>query len=74
MIVKRNRPKKSTGVRAIIRRNRPAVGNAPRKIVRRSGGGGGVIGGRPPRGPRFRLPGILSWRPSKGLIAFASLA
>lgn len=75
MIVKRNRPKKTAGVRAIIRRNRPAVGNAPRKIVRRSGsGGGGVIGGGPPRGRRFRLPGFLFWRPSKGLIAFASIA
>lgn len=74
MIVKRNRPKKTAGVRAIVRRTRPAVGVGSRKIVRRGGGGGGVIGGSPPRGPRFRLPGFLFWRPSKGLLVFASLA
>lgn len=74
MIVKRNRPKKPIGVRAIVRRTRPAVGAGPRNIVRRSGGGGGVIGGGPPSRRRFRLPGFLFWRPSKGLVVFASMA
>ncbi len=69
MIVKRNRPKKTAGGRAIIRRSRPTVGAAPRAIIRRSSG---VIGGNGPRGPRFRRPASLSWRPSKGLLVLAS--
>jgi cell division protein FtsQ len=70
MIVKRNRPKKDSGARAIVKRSRPSVGVSQRKIVRRSGG---VIGSNGPRGPRIRKPAILSWRPSRGLIALAAL-
>ena len=70
MIIRRNRPKKNAGVRAIIKRSRPAVGTSPRKIVRRNHG---VIGSNGPRGPRFRKPPTLSWRPSRGFVLLAAL-
>jgi cell division protein FtsQ len=72
MIIKRNRPPKDRRVRAIVKRNRPSVGvPGPRMIVRRSRG---VIGRRPPRGPRgprFAWPSF-SWRPSKALLLLST--
>lgn len=71
MIVKRNRPKKPNAMRAIVRRSRPTVGSAPRKVVRRGGDSGVVIGaGR--QGPRFRMPGVLAWRPSRGFFVLSA--
>ncbi|MEO8541753.1 MAG: FtsQ-type POTRA domain-containing protein [bacterium] len=74
MIVKRNRPPKNSTVRRIIKRQRPSVGEPiNHTIVKRNRG---VVGGKPPRGPRgprFRLPRF-GWRPSKGLFTFAMAA
>jgi cell division protein FtsQ len=68
MIVKRNRPPKESGVRRIVKRQRPVVGEArANTIIKRTRG---VVGGKPPRGPRgprFHLPSF-HWRPSKGLL------
>lgn len=73
MIVKRNRPKKDSAVRRIIKRQRPSVGESiNHTIVKRNRG---VVGSRPPRGPRgprFHFPRF-GWRPSKGLFVAATV-
>lgn len=72
MIVKRNRPRKASAVRRIIKRQRPNVGESVNHtIVKRNRG---VVGGKPPRGPRgprIHFPRF-RWRPTKGFLLAAT--